>query len=95
MESPWYNLFNEMPLDPFTDERARELLVEPVRGVYEWEPDALDFVLKQAEGRPYRLQQYALEAVGHMLQARRVQITLEDVHVAHEILERARGAVPE
>ncbi len=95
MESPWYNLFNEIPLEPFTDARARELLVEPVRGVYEWEPDALDFVLKQAEGRPYRLQQYALEAVNHMLNARRVHITLEDAHAAHETLERARGAVPE
>ncbi len=95
MESPWYNLFNEIPLEPFTDARARELLVEPVRGVYEWEPDALDFVLKQAEGRPYRLQQYALEAVNHMLHARRLHITIEDAHAAHEVLERARGAVPE
>ena len=28
MESPWYNLFNEIPLEPFTDARARELLME-------------------------------------------------------------------
>lgn len=91
LESPWYNLFNEIPLDPFTDERARELLIEPVRGTYEWEPDAVDFVVAQAEGRPYRLQQYALEAVNHMLNAKRLQITLEDVQAAHEILERARG----
>ena len=91
-ESPWYNMFNEIALEPFTDEQARTLLVEPVRGTYEWDPAALEFVLQQAEGRPYRLQQYALEAVNQMLAAKRLRITLADTQAAHEIIERARRA---
>ncbi len=90
VESPWYNLFNEIPLEPFTEEQARELLIEPVRGIYEWTPEAIAFVLEQAEGRPYRLQQYALEAVNQMLAARRLRITLADVQAADESIERAR-----
>ncbi len=89
-ESPWYNMFNEILLEPFTDEQARRLLVEPVQGTYEWDPEAIEFVLQHAEGRPYRLQQYALEAVNQMLAAKRLHITVEDVQVAHEIVERAR-----
>ena len=91
LESPWYNLFNEVALAPFTDEQARELLEEPVRGVYDWESEALDFVIQHADGRPYRLQQYALEAVNRMLANKRLNITLTDVEAAHEQLERARG----
>jgi ligand-binding sensor domain-containing protein len=94
LESPWYNLFNEIALDPFTEERARELLTEPVRGVYEWEPDAVDFVVRQAEGRPYRLQQYGLAAVDQMLAAGRLRITLADVLAGHEIIERSRADQP-
>ena len=90
VESPWYNMFNEIALEPFTDEQARQLLIEPIRGTYDWDPEALEFVLQHAEGRPYRLQQYALEAVNQMLVAKRSHITLEDVQAAHEIIERAR-----
>ena len=90
LESPWYNMFNEIPLELFTDEQARELLVEPVRGVYEWDPAAIEFVVQQSEGYPHRLQQYALEAVNQMLAANRQQISLDDVQAAHEIIERAK-----
>lgn len=92
LESPWYNLFNEISLEPFTPEEARSLLIEPVRGIYEWEPAAVEFVIRQAAGRPHRLQQYALEAVNRMLAAGRLQITRADVEAAHEAVERSYGA---
>jgi hypothetical protein len=90
MESPWYNLFNEIALDPFNAEQAAQLLTEPVAGVYEWDPAALEFVVAHAQGRPHRLQQYGLEAVNHMLAEGRVRITEADVRAAHEAIERAR-----
>jgi len=89
-ESPWYNLFYEVTLEPFTDEQARQLLTEPVRGVYEWEPAALERVVALAEGRPYRLQQTAFAAVNQMLAARRLHITMEDVEAAEETIRKAR-----
>lgn len=90
VESPWYNLFHEVPLEPFDNEQATELLIEPVRGVYEWDPAALDFVLARAEGRPHRLQQIALESVNQMLAADRLRITLEDVQAADALIEGTR-----
>lgn len=87
IESPWYNLFNEIELQPFDREQAIELLTEPIRGFYEYEPAALEYILEQSGGRPYRLQQYALEAVNHMLADKRRHISLDDVEYANEHIE--------
>ena len=89
VESPWFNLFNEIALTPFTHEQAVELLVEPVRGTYRYDQEAIAFILEQADGRPYKVQQYGLEAVNHMLARRRRRITAADVRVAHHRLQVA------
>jgi hypothetical protein len=83
IESPWYNLFNEIAMQPFSREEVTALLVEPVRGYYLYEPTALSFIIDNSDGRPFRVQQYALEAVNHMLKCKRRRIRLEDVLFAH------------
>lgn len=83
VESPWYNLFNEVEVEPFSREQALELLIEPVRDVYSYDPAALEFIIEHSEGRPFRLQQYALEAVSSMLADGRRRILLSDVESAH------------
>ena len=87
VESPWYNLFNEIALEPFTREQGLELLIEPVRGYYVYESSALEFILEHSAGRPYRIQQYGLEAVNSMLERGRRRITLGDVEVAHRRIQ--------
>ncbi len=89
VESPWFNMFNEIALTPFSDEQAVDLLVEPVRGYYRYDQDAIAFILQEAEGRPYKVQQYGLEAVNHMLAQRRRRITLADARVAQRRLQVA------
>ena len=89
VESPWFNLFNEIAMMPFTREEAIQLLTEPVRGYYMFEPDALEFIVEHSDGRPYRLQQYALEAVNQMLHRKRRLITLADVLAAHELIQES------
>lgn len=84
VESPWFNLFNEIALQPFTREQAEELLREPVRGYYHYDQAAIEFIIEHANGRPYKLQQYGLEAVNHMLSQRRRRITLADAEAAHK-----------
>jgi hypothetical protein len=87
-ESPWYNLFIELPLEPFTREQARTLLVEPVQDVYQWDEAAIAYVLARAEGRPHRLQRYALEAVNRILAENRLRITVADVRAADQAIDR-------
>ncbi len=93
VESPWYNLFNEIELEPFTPEQALELLIAPVQGYYRYEPEAIEFILDHADGRPYRIQQYGLEAVNHMLADRRRKIVVSDALAAHERIEANNGGV--
>jgi hypothetical protein len=85
-------LFTEMPVEPFSEEQSRALLTDPVRGDYEWDEAAIKYVLQRAEGRPFRLQQYALEAVNQMLTASRLRITMSDVATAGRTIERAGGS---
>jgi ligand-binding sensor domain-containing protein len=87
VESPWFNLFNEIQLGPFNREQALQLLVEPIYEYYRYDPAALEFIIENSDGRPYRLQQYALEAVNHMLAANRRVITLDDAEYAHEDIQ--------
>ncbi|MEM7125797.1 MAG: two-component regulator propeller domain-containing protein [Chloroflexota bacterium] len=87
IESPWYNMFNEIKIEPFGREEAIELLVEPVKDYYSYEQEALDFIIEQSDGRPFRIQQYGLEVVTSMLAAGRRRITLEDVLVAHQNIQ--------
>jgi MoxR-like ATPase len=96
VESPWFNLFNEIAMQPFTRNEAIRLLVEPVRGCYIFEPAAVDFILQQSEGRPHRIQQYAMEAVNEMLRHKRRRITIHDVTVAHELIQwDSQAATPQ
>ena len=87
VESPWYNMFNEIALEPFSEDEAQALLTEPVEGYYRYEDDAVEYVLDHSEGRPYRIQQYGLEAVNHMLACRRRTVKLEDALEAHQRIE--------
>ena len=87
IEAPWYNLFNEIELQPFNREHAFELLTEPIRGFYRWEPKAIEMVIGFSEGRPYRLQLYGLESVNNMLAENRRVISVDDVIASRSRIE--------
>ena len=87
VESPWFNLFNEIEIQPLPRAAARELMVKPVQHFYRYDEDALQFILAHSEGRPFRLQQYGMESVNHMLRERRRRITMADVQYAHNLVQ--------
>ena len=93
IESPWYNLFNEIELEPFTREQGIELLTEPVRGFYRFEPAVVEFIIENTAGRPHRIQQYGLEAVGRMLADGRRMITMEDALLARERIQQMGDSI--
>jgi len=91
IESPWYNLFNEIRLPLFTPKEARDLIEEPVRGIYKWDKDAVQFIIEKSGGRPHRIQQYCLEAINQMIESGRNHVTLKDAQRAYEIIQRDRS----
>jgi hypothetical protein len=58
-----------------------------VRGYYTYDPDALEFIVAHCDGRPFRAQQFGLEAVNHMLRAGRRRIMLADARFAHQRIQ--------
>ena len=93
IESPWFNLFNEIELEPFNREQAIELLTEPVRGFYRYEPAVVDFIIENCAGRPFRIQQFGLEAVGRMLADGRRTISMEDALFAHAHIQQMGDSI--
>lgn len=90
VESPWYNLFNEIEIGPIDEEAARRLILEPVRGIYKYEPEAVDFIIEESQSRPYYIQQHCLMSVNNMLADNRTRVLMEDVEKALDILNDAR-----
>lgn len=90
VESPWYNLFNEVELGPLSDDAARDLILEPVRGIYQVAPEVVSYIALHSRGKPYLLQQHCMEAVNQMLAAGRNKITLDDARRALTELRRHR-----
>jgi hypothetical protein len=90
-ESPWYNLFIEVEMPPFSDDDARELIVEPVKGIYRYEESAVQRIITYGKGRPYRIQHYCLEAVNRMLADGRTKVKLADVEAAHVAISHVYG----
>ena len=84
VESPWYNMFVEIVLEPFERQEAERLMKEPVARFYKWDEDAVHYVYAQSQGRPHRVQQICMEAVNHMLDEGRRTITLDDVRYGYE-----------
>ncbi len=83
VESPWYNMFVELVAPPLKRNESEALMREPVRGVYEWEDAAVEFVWRRSLGRPHRIQQIAREAVDIILDDQRRRITVQDVRRAY------------
>jgi len=83
VESPWYNMFVELVAPPLKRDESEALMREPVRGVYEWDDAAVEFVWQRSQGHPHRIQQIAREAVDIMLDDQRRRITLQDVRRAY------------
>jgi len=87
--SPWYNQLVLLKLNAMKEENARQLIMEPVRGVYSYASDAVDFILKESMCKPYQIQKICHDAVAAMLnrehqlkekgQKADAMITLEDV----------------
>jgi hypothetical protein len=69
------------------------LLIEPVRSIYRFDRAALEYIIDVSDGRPFRIQQYALEAVNHMLGKRGRRITLDDVRAVQGRIEASHDGI--
>ncbi|CAM2069919.1 hypothetical protein SCOR_31370 [Sulfidibacter corallicola] len=77
--SPWYNFFEEIPVAALPDEAARALVLKPVQGIFRYQPDAVDLLLKATAGHPYLIQKLCIKLVDIKLRAGDFSISRLDV----------------
>jgi hypothetical protein len=96
-ESPFRNLFVEIHLGTMEEEPARRLITEPVKGIYSYDDEAVDLILRYSEHKPWRIQRLCLEVVNRLLAERRTRATRQDVEEVHRrmLSEEAEWAVPQ
>jgi ligand-binding sensor domain-containing protein len=96
-ESPFRNLFVEIHLGTMEEEAARRLITEPVKGIYSYDDEAVDLILRYSEHKPWRIQRLCLELVNRLLAERRTRVTRQDVEEVHRrmLTEEAEWDVPQ
>ena len=82
--SPWYNFFEEVPMNPFDEGDARALILEPVKGVFRYEKAAIDLIVNHTGGHPYLIQKICVSLITEKLQFNRFLVTREDVEATLE-----------
>ncbi len=90
--SPWYNLFKrEIHLAGIDKAAADRLIRQPVKGVYEYDDDAVERIFQYSNYEPYRIQRLCSACVRRLLDAGRGRVTVEDVDAAYQALAAEDG----
>lgn len=77
--SPWYNFFEEIPMTNFSEQSARELILQPVQGIFEYDKDAVNLILNTTSGQPYLIQKICVSLINGKLHEHRFHIRKNDV----------------
>ena len=77
--SPWYNFFEEIPVQTIDPDDAESLIIEPVRGIFRYRRDAVRFIIERTDGRPYLIQKICVSVIESKLSAGRFVIDVADV----------------
>jgi GAF domain-containing protein/ActR/RegA family two-component response regulator len=101
LTSPLFNQFQVRRLGPLTEAEARQLIMEPVKGYYIYDPKAVDAICHTTKLKPQDIQRLASRAVSVMLERVRSEagelpnkslgkkdiiITEEDVNAAAKLV---------
>lgn len=80
--SPWYNFFEQIPVEPFAEEAARALVLDPVKGIFSYEPEAVNLIVEGTSRHPYLIQKVCVALIGTKLQAGSFRVTAAEARQA-------------
>lgn len=86
--SPWYNFFDEVELQPLAREEAEALVRQPVEGVFRYDNDAVEAILRESRLKPYLIQKYCVHSINRMIEEGRTTVSLEDVEAVRDLVRR-------
>jgi len=95
--SPWYNQLVVLKLNAMKEENARKLIMEPVRGVYSYAPDAVELILQESQRKPFLIQKICHAAVTAMFnrvhQLRRQRQEMEAMIIIEDVKEAINNKI--
>ncbi len=77
--SPWYNFFEEIEVQPFAPQEARELIEGPIARVFSLDDGVADRIISLTGGRPYLIQKLCIALITRLHEQQRKRISLADV----------------
>lgn len=88
--SPWYNFFEEIEVQPFQREDAKELIERPIHGLFKLEEGVVDRIVALTECKPYLIQKLCIALVNRAYEGNRRVITLSDIEAIGKPEETSR-----
>ncbi|MFQ5599553.1 MAG: ATP-binding protein [Candidatus Krumholzibacteriia bacterium] len=82
--SPWYNFFEQLEVGPLDREDATRLIEKPVRGIFSYEPAAIERILEYSRREPYMVQRYCIHAINRVIEDKRRRVKAADVEAVRE-----------
>jgi hypothetical protein len=78
--SQWWNFLRQRKLESLTPDEARKLIVEPARGLFVFENQAVEDIMIEGQRQPFRLQKLCADLLKYKYSRPRLTrtITLED-----------------
>ncbi|MEO8358849.1 MAG: hypothetical protein ABI672_02370 [Vicinamibacteria bacterium] len=92
--SPWYNFFDEFELKGLSRDEAEELIRNPVHGIFRFEDEAAEKILKLSDLKPYIIQKFCIHAVNHMIEEGRSTIAVRDVTAVEAVVLSDESIAP-
>ncbi|PIE90051.1 MAG: hypothetical protein CR997_07960 [Acidobacteria bacterium] len=88
--SPWYNFFEQIELQPFTNRHAKALIENPVKGIYSYSDEAEDRILELSNLKPYVIQRLCVNLIATILSENRRRVTRKDVDRVFESIQKEK-----
>lgn len=85
--SPWYNFFEQIPVTAFDKEHARALVLDPVKGIFQYQPEAVELIIEDTSYHPYLIQKVCVSLIDTMLREGRYKITVQHARTALDNLD--------
>ena len=85
--SPWYNFFEFKEVRPISPEEAKRLITDPVKRVYSFHKEAIDFIIQKTDCKPYFIQTICKKSIERILDGDdRRRVFLNDVRHVYQNL---------
>jgi len=92
--SPWFNFFEEIEVPPFSKGDAARLILEPVRGIYTYDEQALEKILFYSKNEPYIIQKFCVQVINRLIEEKRRRVLVGDVDaVASQVLQNTETSM--